>query len=86
MSADNSRVRAKTWPYKRYKDFEDELRVAAGQWFEVMDHARKRSAQYILACNEDWENNIICCDVVNYIEQQKNYAGIAKKAYRNNFV
>jgi len=67
----NSRQLAKTWPFRRYKAFERELRDAAARWFSskgLVTHSRMR---YCLRSHDSWAENIICSDVVEYIRQEQ---------------
>jgi len=70
MAEMNSRQLARTWPFKRYKAFERELRDAAAEWFSnkgLATHARMR---YCLKSHDSWPENIICTDVAEYIRQE----------------
>jgi len=70
MAEMNSRQLTRTWPFKRYKAFERELRDAAAKWFSnkgLATHARMR---YCLKSHDSWLQNIICTDVAEYIRQE----------------
>lgn len=62
--------RARTWPYKRYGEFERELRKAAAEWFSRKGFKTHPRRSYSLRTRDDWPQNIICPDVVDYIRQE----------------
>jgi len=67
---------AKTWPFKRYKEYERELRNAASSWFEKKDFTVHPKMSYCLKAHQNWPLNIICKDVVDYIKsEQEKYIG-----------
>lgn len=74
----NGRSLARTWPFKRYSAFEQELRNAAAGWFEKMKYSTHPKMNYCLDKYESWPNNIICNDVVEYIQKEKDQSKGAK--------
>ncbi|MBN1212087.1 MAG: hypothetical protein JXA92_05870 [candidate division Zixibacteria bacterium] len=71
MSTTSSRQLAKSWPYKRYKTFESELRAAASEWFKKQGIPTHAKMPYYLKSNGDWPKNIICKEVADYLERKK---------------
>lgn len=67
MEKKSSRELTKTWPYKRYADFEKELRVAASKWFEEKGFETKPDMPYCLDQFDLWPNNLISDKVKSYI-------------------
>lgn len=67
----NSRQLARTWPYKRYKSFEKELREAASNWFSQKGYETHSKMNYCLPAHNDWPKNIICEEVVQHIQNQR---------------
>lgn len=67
----SSRRLAQSWPFARHKTFEDGLRYAAAQWFARKGLATHRKYPYSLPSFDDWPQNIICADVADYIQQQR---------------
>lgn len=70
MADMNSRQLARTWPFKRYKAFERELRDAAAEWFSKKGLATHTRMRYCLKSHDSWPQNIICTDVAEYIRQE----------------
>ena len=70
MAEMNSRQLARTWPFKRYKVFERELRDAAVGWFSNKGLATHARMLYCLKSHDSWPQNIICTDVAEYIRQE----------------
>lgn len=66
----NSRQLARTWPFKRYRAFERELRDAAAKWFSQKGLAAHAKMRYCLKSLESWPQNIICTEVAEYIRQE----------------
>jgi hypothetical protein len=67
----SSRRLAQSWPFKRYSAFEREVRDAAAKWFTDKGFPTHTKMRYCLKSRDDWPQNIICSDVVKYIEQQR---------------
>lgn len=67
----SSRRLAQTWPFERHKTFEDVLRCAAAGWFSQKGLATKTNVPYCLPSFDDWPQNIICPDVAEYIQQER---------------
>ena len=61
---------ARTWPYKRHKVFERLLRAAAAIWFSKKGFSTHGKMRYCLRSHDDWPQNIICDDVIEYIENE----------------
>jgi hypothetical protein len=61
--SDSSRARARTWPYPRHQDFEDNLKEAASAWFKDKEFAVSAKYSYILTDREKWAQNIILPEV-----------------------
>ena len=70
MADMSSRQLARTWPFKRYKAFERELRDAAAKWFSKKGLATHARMRYCLKSHDSWPQNIICTDVAEYIRQE----------------
>ncbi|MEZ5358381.1 MAG: hypothetical protein R3F48_06075 [Candidatus Zixiibacteriota bacterium] len=70
MTDKSSKQLAKSWPYRRYNEFERELRDAAAKWFSKNKYATNTRMPYCLKSHGDWPQNIICEEVANYIHQQ----------------
>lgn len=67
---DNSRRRAKSWPYPRRVRFERELRKAAASWFVERGFAQHSRYPFCLASRDLWPQNIIDPGVVDYVQRQ----------------
>ena len=67
----NSRQLAKTWPHRRYSDYEREMRGYARAWFESKDLKTHSKWSFCLAEHSMWRENIICEDVRDYIENER---------------
>lgn len=67
----SSRRLARTWPYARYARYEQDLRKAAAAWFQRKGFTVHHKMPYCLDKHVNWKNNIICADVVDYIETQR---------------
>ncbi len=67
----SSKEMAKTWLYKRHEEFEKTLRDAAAKWFETHNKEIHSRMPYCLAKHELWEHNIICDEVVEYIQEER---------------
>jgi hypothetical protein len=67
---ENSRGRAKSWPYPRRARFERELRRAAAAWFAGHGFAQHTRYPFCLASREQWPRNIIDADVVRYVQNE----------------
>jgi len=65
----NSRQKALTWPYPRYKHFQAELRKTATAWFAEHSFPVSKRLPYILADRARWPDNIIVPAVADYIQQ-----------------
>ncbi|MGY5880972.1 MAG: hypothetical protein RTV31_12020 [Candidatus Thorarchaeota archaeon] len=70
MTEKNSRQLAQTWPFKRYKIYERELRAAAEKWYSKKGLATHSKMQYCLESLDMWPQNIICTDVADYIQYE----------------
>ncbi|MHA2424241.1 MAG: PGN_0703 family putative restriction endonuclease [Candidatus Thorarchaeota archaeon] len=71
MTKKSSRQLAQTWPYKRHKKYERELRDAAARWFSKMGFETNERMSYCLRSLENWPQNIICNDVAKYIHNER---------------
>ncbi len=80
MSEKSSRQLARTWPYRRYKAYERELRDSAARWFSEKGLATHEKMRYCLKSLASWPQNIICTDVAEYI-QQENEKNIGKESF-----
>ncbi|HPQ35643.1 MAG TPA: hypothetical protein PK563_14215 [Tenuifilaceae bacterium] len=70
----SSRRLAQDWKYPRYSKFEEQLRVAASNWFEKKGFPVHPKMKYCLDKLANWTTNIILPEVSNYIldvRQQK---------------
>jgi len=74
----NSKALAKTWLYKRYKEFEAELRNSSIRWLQ--EKGFKAHLPYCLDSLVNWPKNIICLDVLEYI-QEENRKNPGKEAF-----
>ena len=66
----SSRRNAQTWPYPRHRDFEAQLRESNARWFAERRLAVNPRMPYLLARWEDWRENIILPEVVEYIDAE----------------
>lgn len=64
----SSRELTKTWPYKRYADFEKRLRDAATKWFKDNGCQTKPDMPYCLESFGMWDQNLITDGVREYIK------------------
>jgi hypothetical protein len=72
-----SRQLAKTWPYQRYRTFRQTLSEAAANWFNEKKCKTHSKMAYCLADRNQWQQNIICSEVVDYIhKKQQEHKGI----------
>ncbi len=72
MIVDKCEVKtARTWPYKRYSVFENELRAAAVRWFKNHKSKTHPKMDYCLKAHDCWPQNIIRDDVVEYIKKER---------------
>jgi len=62
----NSRQLARNWPYPRYDTFRKQVENAATAWFDEKGFSRS-NYPYRLDKWENWRNNIILPEVVDYI-------------------
>lgn len=76
--AKSSKALAKEWPYGRRTDFEREMRKVAAKYFEKKRLPVQKKYPFILADWTAWQSNIICPEVVEYIEAEK------RKAFEEN--
>ena len=67
----NSRRLAQQWPFPRYKQFEQQLRQSASNWFDVKGFQSHPNMPYCLREWSDWKKNIILDEVSLYIEKVK---------------
>ena len=80
MTEMNSKQLARTWPFKRYKEFERELRGAAAEWFYKKGFDTHKRMSYCLKSHDIWPQNIICTDVAEYIRQE-NERNLGKNSF-----
>ena len=71
MPQQNSRQLAKTWPHKRYSQYEREMRRTAKTWFESKGLETHARWSFCLARHDMWRDNIICEDVAAYIDDER---------------
>jgi len=71
MKKEKSRQLVKNWPFPRYKRFEKMLHESAKSWFKDRGYETHPRMAYCLAKHEQWPQNIICADVVEYINHEK---------------
>jgi POLQ-like helicase len=69
--SDNSRARARTWPYPRHRHFEKSLQAAASAWFKDSGFAVSARRPYLLADRDKWAQNIISPQVADYIQAEQ---------------
>lgn len=67
---ENSRLRARTWPYPRRIHLVRQLRKAAACWFAGRGFSGLKPS-YILPRWEDWKHNIILEEVWAYVESER---------------
>jgi POLQ-like helicase len=67
----SSRSLARTWPYPRFKKFEEQLRASNREWFASRDLAASRRMPYILASPQDWPENMILPEIATYIREEQ---------------
>lgn len=66
----NSRVLAKQWSYKRYSQYESELRKIATDWFRSKGYDTDDKYSFILKNYDEWTKNIILPEVADFIKLQ----------------
>jgi POLQ-like helicase len=76
----NNKALAKTWPYKRYKEFERQLRESNKRWFKGKGFKTHSKMPYCLDSLLNWPNNIISHEVAEYI-QEENEKNLGKEAF-----
>ncbi len=69
------------WPYPMFSKYQKHLRENAGEYFKRKRFAVSKKYNFILASRDDWHQNIILPEVVQYIEEQKQFAQSQKRAY-----
>lgn len=69
--SDSSRRKAQSWPYPRYRQYEDTVRKAAADWFEEKGFAIHPRYSYILDSLDHWQKNIIVSNVADYIAKER---------------
>jgi len=67
----SSKKLAQQWPFPRYKQFEQQLRQSASNWFDVKGFQSHPKMPYCLREWSDWKKNIILDEVSLYIEKVK---------------
>jgi len=70
MAKMSSRRLSQTWPFERHNKFERKLRSAASKWFSSRGFTTQINKSYCLKSYEEWYQNIICTDVVDYIRNE----------------
>lgn len=76
MAGKNSRALSQEWPYKRCSKFKAKLQAAATAWFEKHGYATNPRMSYCLARWSEWRHNVICADVVEYVDVRRDEAVI----------
>lgn len=66
----NSRILAKQWTYKRYSQYESEMRKIAADWFKSKGYITDVKYPFILDKYSEWPKNIIIPEVVEYIKKE----------------
>lgn len=66
----SSRKLALTWPFKRYKSYDRNLKATATEWFQNKGFVTNKKMRYCLDLHESWPQNIICSDVAEYIKKE----------------
>lgn len=77
----SSKALAKEWPYGRRINFEREMRIVASKYFKKNKLPVQKKYSFILAEWTMWPMNIICPEVTEYIQGEKEKALDEKKAY-----
>lgn len=77
----NSRQLAQQWPFPRHKNYVKQLRIAASQWFRSKGHPTHPKMDYCLSEWNNWPQNIILEEVVNYIQKFKSECERNKKPF-----
>ncbi|MGM0365026.1 MAG: PGN_0703 family putative restriction endonuclease [Actinomycetota bacterium] len=77
---DNNKRLARTWPHKRYKEFEAELRNSSSRWFREKGFKTHPKMLYCLDSLISWPKNIICPEVSEYILEE-NQRNLGKEAF-----
>jgi POLQ-like helicase len=73
MIQQNSRQLARIWPHQQYKR---DMRQIANAWFVSKGLQTNRKWSFCLANHDMWPKNVICPDVVDYIQnERKRYEG-----------
>ncbi len=67
----SARRKAKDWPYKRYSEYERQMRKVATEWFASKELEVQKKYSFILSEWKDWPNNIILAEVSEGIQQEQ---------------
>lgn len=62
---------ASDWPYGLYREYRNELELAATRWFRRHEFDVRPKKLYILSDRKQWRNNVILGEVADYIEATK---------------
>lgn len=57
---------------KSYSAYQKHIRSSAGQWFRKKGFALSEKHEHVLRDKDDWPNNIVLPEVVDYIDNQPN--------------
>lgn len=69
--SESSRRKAQSWPYPRYRQYEETVRQAAAKWFAEKGYAVHPRYPYILNSLDHWQSNIIKPEVAAYIASER---------------
>jgi hypothetical protein len=67
----NSRQLARTWPFPRYRAYQDNMRATATEWFNRKGLPRDSRYSFMLDQWDHWRQNIILRDVADYVDRCK---------------
>lgn len=79
--AKSNRELAREWPYKRRTDLEREMRSVAARYYRKNGLPVQKSRAFVLAEKEMWPRNIICPEVTDYIQEERERALSEKRPY-----
>lgn len=71
MKNPNSRNLARTWPYPKRSHYQRQMRKIATDWFAKRHSIVDEKYNFMLVRWEDWPENIILPEVVEYIQQTR---------------
>lgn len=76
----STRELARSWPFGTHRDFRKRVEDAAKQWFKHKGYSTHRCG-YILEKQDDWYKNIICQEVTDYIQSERQKRAHNRKGF-----